>query len=251
VIALTPEPATYRRLALVWGVVPVLTDAAAGVADVTELAVRVAVESGIVGAEPPPDANVFDAFSYRVTARFAGRVRIAVYPDRVAVAGPRVPNGLYWLWIWVQGLLLALVPAALTGAIVALDWRWLVAALVLALASWTTSTVGAGVWPGLWESAVMDEGRLMALESPRTAVSDVTVGAGWSNGGMAVVLAPYKKGIDGLAGHRAVSWDAPDERGHQARFAMHLYSDEAAARLAGLLRGEEPRVSDDAEAGRR
>ena len=53
VIALTPEAATYRRLALVWGVVPVLTDAAEGVSDVTELAVRFAVESGLVESGRP------------------------------------------------------------------------------------------------------------------------------------------------------------------------------------------------------
>jgi len=53
VIALTPEAATYRRLALVWGVAPVLTDAAEGVNDVTELAVRFAVESGFVESGRP------------------------------------------------------------------------------------------------------------------------------------------------------------------------------------------------------
>jgi len=53
VIALTPEPPTYRKLSLVWGVVPVLTDAAEGIAEVTELAVQVAVESGIVDRGRP------------------------------------------------------------------------------------------------------------------------------------------------------------------------------------------------------
>jgi hypothetical protein len=140
------------------------------------------------------------------------------------------------MWIWTQGLLLALVPPALTGALVALDWRWLLLALGIALASWTISIIGAGVWPGLGEAEIMDEGRFRALEFPRDAVRDVTVGVGWSNGGMAVVLAPYKKGIDGMAGARAVSWDAPDERGHEVRFALHLYSDEEAKQLAALLR---------------
>jgi hypothetical protein len=196
-----------------------------------------AVESGIVGADPPPDADVFDAFSYRVTARFAGRVRIAVYPDRIAVAGPRAPRVPYWMWIWAQGLLLALVPATLAGALVAFDWRLLLLALGIALASWTISIIGAGVWPGLGESAIIDDGRFRALESRRDAVRDVTVGPGWSNGGMAVVLLPYKKAIDSMAGPRAVSWYAPDEAGREVRYALHLYSDEDAERLAALLRG--------------
>ena len=65
-----------------------------------------------------------------------------------------------------------------------MDGRQVVAALALAFASWSVSIVGAGAWPGLGEAEVMDEARFTAVEFPRTAVDDVTVGVGWSNGGI-------------------------------------------------------------------
>jgi hypothetical protein len=195
-----------------------------------------ALESGIVAAIPAEDEFAIDAFSYRVAARFAGRVRIVVYPDRVAVAGPRAPKLAYRLWIWVQSLLLALVPPIAAAALVRLDWRWLIAALATFAASWLTSIIGAGLWPGLGEVEVMDHARFTALEFDLDDVADVTQGAGWSNGGMAIVLWPYKKGIDGMAGDRAVSFFAPDEDGNRVRYALHAYSGEDAADLAAALR---------------
>jgi hypothetical protein len=195
-----------------------------------------AVESALVAGVVPEGARVFDGWSYRVGARFAGRVRVAVYPDRVAVAGPRVPRRLYQGWIWLQGLLLALVAPALAGAVVALDWRWLVAALVLLVVSFAVSMGGAGLWPGLGELGASTEGGYFkALEFPRASVRDVAIGKGWSRGGLEVVLLPYKAGIDAMAGVRAVSFFAPDENGREARFAIHMHSDADARELADLL----------------
>jgi hypothetical protein len=200
-----------------------------------------AVESALVGGVVPPGSRVFDGWSYRVGARFAGRVRVAVYEDRVAVAGPRVPRRLYQAWIWVQGLVLALVPAAIVAAVVALDWRWLLWAVGLLVVSFAVSMGGAGLWPGLGElGASTDGGSFTALEFPRSSVRDVAIGKGWSRGGLEVVLLPYKAGIDMMAGARAVSFFAPDENGREVRFAVHMHSDPDAVDLAALLNGEAP-----------
>lgn len=196
-----------------------------------------AVESGLVSGRIPPGARVFDAWAYRVGARFAGRVRIAVYDDTVAVAGPRVPRGLYEAWMWVQGLLLALVAPALAAAIVSLDWRWLVAAVVLWLVSFGISIGGAGLWPGLGEVLTEEGAYFKALEFPRATVREINIGKGWAKGGLEVVLLPYKAGVDKMAEGLAVSFFAPDEAGREVRFAMDLYAPEHARELANLLAG--------------
>lgn len=46
VLALTPNDATYRALALLWGVTPLLTEAVVSIEDVERAAVRVALDSG-------------------------------------------------------------------------------------------------------------------------------------------------------------------------------------------------------------
>jgi hypothetical protein len=191
------------------------------------------LESGLLGGTLPDGARAFDAWAYRVAARFAGRIRIVVYPDRVAVAGPRVPRVLYQAWVWVQGLLLALALPALAAAVVALDWRWLVAAFLLWLVSFGISFGGAGLWPGLGE-VLQVEDHFRALEFPRADVHEVDIGKGWAKGGFEVVLFPYKAGIDQMARGRAVSFFAPDERGREVRFAVDM-SPEHASELAALL----------------
>ncbi len=193
-----------------------------------------ALESGFVEGAASEGARAFDAWAYRVTARFAGRVRVVVYPDRVAVAGPRVPRLLYHAWVWAQGLLLALVPGVLAGALVNLDWRWLVTALGVFLLSFGISFAGAGLWPGLGE-ILTEEGRFRALEFPRTAVREVDIGRGWSKGGWEVVLLPYKAGVDKMSEGRAVSFWVPDEDGREVRVAVAMNTAERARELAALL----------------
>jgi len=192
------------------------------------------VENGFVSGTVPEGAQVFDAWSFRVGARFAGRIRIAVYPDVVAVAGPRAPRGLYEAWMWAQGLLLALVLPSVLAAIVALDWRWLVAAVALFIVSFGISFGGAGLWPGLGE-ILTDKGYFKALEFPRASAREVNIGKGWSKGGLEVVLFPYKAGVDQLAGNQTVSFFAPDEFGREVRFAADLYSEQHAHELVELL----------------
>lgn len=194
-----------------------------------------AVESALVGGTVPEGARVFDGWAYRVGARFAGRVRVAVYDDRVAVAGPRVPRGLYQVWIWVQGLMLALVLPTAVAAVVTLDWRWLVAALVIFVASFGISFGGAGLWPGLGELQASQTGYFKALEFPRASVREVAIGKGWSKGGLEVVLFPYKAQVDKMAEGLAVSFFAPDEYGREVRFAVDMYSEEVARELSDML----------------
>jgi hypothetical protein len=194
-----------------------------------------AVESGLVEGSIPEGARIFDGWAYRVGARFAGRVRIAVYEDRVAVAGPRVPRGLYEAWLWVQGLLLALVPPALVAAVITLSWAWLLVAIALFIVSFAISFGGAGLWPGLGE-VLHDKGYFRALEFPRASVREVDIGKGWAKGGLEVVLFPYKAGVDKMSEGLAVSFFAPDETGREVRFAMDMYLPQHASELSDLLR---------------
>lgn len=196
-----------------------------------------AFESARVGAEPPAAARAFDGFSYRVPGRMAGRSRLVVEGDTVALAGPRVPFGLYAFWIWLQGILLALVPAALVAAAVRLDWKWLIAAVAIFIAGQVVSALGAGIWPGFGETQYIEGGRFKAVEFRVEQVHDVKIGAGWADGGIDVVVMPVVRGIDGLAEGRAVSFFAPDEAGRSVRYAFHFASNEDADELAGLLGG--------------
>jgi len=208
-----------------------------------------ALESALAGATIPEGARAFDGWSYRVGARFAGRVRVVVREDRVSVAGPRVPSGLYRVWIATQALLLALVAPALVAAVLRLDWHWAVAAVAIFVVSWAISMGGAGLWPGLGELDAVETGHFKALEFPRAAVSEVDVGPGWSKGGMNVVLFPYKAAVDAMAGTRAVSFFAPDEQGHEVRFAFHMTSDADARELAALLQLDSPNTGIEQAAG--
>ena len=206
--------------------------AAAGPARLREAS---AFESARVGAEAPDGAVAFDAFAYRVPALLAGRVRVVVDEGRVSVAGPRVPAGLYQVWIGLQAVLLALVPAVLVGAVLRLDARWLLLGLGVFVVAWAIAIVGAGLWPGLGEVAYIDRGRFQAVEFGLGDVRAVKVGAGWADGGIDVVLLPYKRVIDALAAGRAVSFFAPDDAGRDVRYALHMTSEADATALAALL----------------
>lgn len=196
-----------------------------------------AFESARVGAEAPTGALAFDAFSYRVPARFAGRCRIVVQDGALSLAGPRVPFGLYAFWIWFQGIILALTPAALVAAIVKLDWKWLVAAVAVFVVAQAVSAIGAGIWPGFGEMEYIEGGRFKAVEFKIEQVHDVKIGAGWADGGINVVVMPVVKGIDQLAEGKAVSFFAPDDEGRDVRHAFHFASATDANEFAGLLGG--------------
>jgi len=194
-----------------------------------------AFESGLARGKAPAGVAVFDGFSYRVPARFAGRIRLLVSDEIVSVTGPRAPKGAYAGWIWVQGILLALVPGAIALAAVKLDWRALLLAVGILVLNLGFSSLGAGIWPGMGEMDLLANSRFKAIEFERESVSAVKLGTGWADGGIDVVLLPVKVGIDGMAQRRAVSFDAPDENGRTVRYAVHLYSDAEASELYDLL----------------
>ncbi len=187
------------------------------------------LESGFYGVTAQPGASVFDVWSYRVQARYAGRARIVIADDgTVSVAGPRVGAAAYRAWIWLQTLLLALVPAALVGAAVRLDWRWLLLGIGLLLLSTGVMGIGAGIWPGAGEVKLVAEGAFEATEFPASAIKDLGIGK-WATDGMQVALFHYKPMIDQLAKENAVTFTAPDGSGHRVRYALHCY-DEGATR---------------------
>lgn len=198
-----------------------------------------AAESMLYDAKAPTGAEVFDGFSYRVSARFAGRARVIIDGDRVSFCGPRGPKGLYVFWIWLQGALLAAVPVALIWAAVALDWHRLLWALGLLVASVLVMAIGAGVWPGLGETPGLGDGHYPALEFSAGDVRDVKIGPGWADGGLWIVLLPYYKGIDAIAAGHAVSWWGPDESGNEVRYAFHCYDTDAARALYDQLKAAE------------
>jgi len=194
-----------------------------------------ALESGRFGAEVAPDARVFDGFSYRLTARFAGRARVVTYGPTLVYCAPRGPAGLYWFWIWLQTLTLWAAPVLLVWALVAFDWRLGLAALATLVASTLVMALGAGIWPGLGEVPGLTDGHFPAIELALADVGEVTLGKGWADGGMRAVIFPYVPGIDRLAEGHAVAWSAPDERGRLVRYALHCYEQADAEELAATL----------------
>jgi hypothetical protein len=131
-------------------------------------------------------------------------------------------------------LLAACIPAG-AAAVVALDWRWLLTAVALFVASFAVSMGGAGLWPGLGELMVDETGHFKALEFPLESVREVDIGKGWAKGGLDIVLFPYVAGVDKMAQGRAVSFFAPDERGREVRFAVDVFNEDRARDLSGLL----------------
>lgn len=199
--------------------------------------VRVAtpLETGLYSGRASSDQHVFDAWSYRVQARLAGRVRIVVDDDNLTVAGPRVPFGLYAFWMWLHGLILAAAPVVLVWGLVRLDWRGMVAGVLVALLSFAISAVGAGLWPGFGELVLAGEGHFNAVEVPLSSVEDVEL-RNWARDGMEIVLLPYKKPIDGLAGN-AVTFRAPDGEGHFVTYALQMFTPQDAQEFSALLKG--------------
>jgi hypothetical protein len=181
--------------------------------------------------------TAFEAYSYRVSARFGSRVRIAAGDDTVTITGPRLSLTVYRLWIGVQAVLLALVFLAILGALICWDWRGLLAALVLLLMHLAASGFGAGC---LWELANLTSfiecARGETVAFPLGTVKRVKIGSGWARKGMWLLILPYVAGINRLAEGFCVSFEAPDgETGREVVCALHMHSRKDAQALAGLL----------------
>ncbi|MGA9348850.1 MAG: hypothetical protein WBW48_08600 [Anaerolineae bacterium] len=179
----------------------------------------------------------FKAYSYRTSSRFGSRVRVSVDGQTVSVTGPRVGVIIYRLWIAAQLVLFwAIVPVLLVAAVL-WDWRYLVVALVLAIAHWAVSTFGAVC---LWELENVKaftagtEGQTTTFAV--SAVKRVTVGRGWARKGLWLVIAPYVAGINKMAEGYAVSFEAPaGERDEDMVYALHMQTKEEAQALVRLL----------------
>jgi hypothetical protein len=179
----------------------------------------------------------FEAYSYRVSARFGSRVRLSIADGSVTITGPRVSLIVYRSWIAAQAVLLASAFVALVVALILWDWRGLVAALFLLLLHLAVSGFGAGC---LWELANLIaflEGTSGETASfPLDTVNRVRVGKGWARRGMWLLILPYVAGINRLAEGFCVSFEAPDgETSRKVVYALHMQTPEAARALAGLL----------------
>ena len=181
----------------------------------------------------------FKAYSYRTSSRFGSRVGVSVDGQTVSVTGPRVGAIIYRLWIAAQLVLFWAIVPVLLVAVVLWDWRYLVVALVLAVAHWAVSTFGAVC---LWELENVKtftagtEGQTTMFAV--SAVKRVTVGRGWARKGLWLVIAPYVAGINKMAEGYAVSFEAPDgERNGSAVYALHMQTKEEAQALVRLLEG--------------
>ena len=179
----------------------------------------------------------FEAYSYRVSARFGSRVRIAIGNNTVTITGPRLSPLVYRLWITVQAVLLTLVLLALLGTLVFWDWRGLPVALLLLLAHLAASGFGAGC---LWEmanlTAFIEATRGTTITFPLSRVKRIKIGRGWARKGMWFLILPYVAGINSLAEGVCVSFEAPDgETGREVVYALHMQSPDEARKLAELL----------------
>lgn len=180
--------------------------------------------------------ETMEGYSYRVGARFGGRVWITVAAAGVSVTGPRVPPGLYRAWIAAQVVLLVGAAGCLVAAAVLLSWQMLVIALGLLVAHFAAGGVGAGC---LWEMqnlvSFMQGTRGETQAFRLDEVQDVRIGAGWARRGMWLMLLPYFKGIDAMARNVCVSFVAPNGTPGGGVYALHMRTAEEAQRLAGLL----------------
>lgn len=183
----------------------------------------------------------FEAYSYRVSARFGSRCRVTVGEGMVSVTGPRLGLGVYRLWVAAQAVLLVLMVLALASALIFWNGWMLLGALVLLLCHLAVSGFGAGC---LWEMqnliAFLEGSSGETVEFPAGEVQDVRVGAGWARRGMGLLILPYVAGINSLAKGHAVSFIAPDGTPDGGVYALHLRTPEEAQALASLLGGEQP-----------
>ena len=179
----------------------------------------------------------FEAYSYRTSSRFGSRVRVSVDDQTVSVTGPRVGVVIYRLWIAAQVVLFWLMVPVLLATVALWDWRYLVVALVLAVAHWALSTFGA---VSLWElenvKAFTAGTRGQTTTFAVSAVKRVMVGRGWARKGLWLVIPLYVAGINKMAEGYTVSFEASDgETDGDAVYALHMQTEEEAQALVRLL----------------
>lgn len=186
------------------------------------------------------DAGAVTAYHYRLTSRFGYYVKIHVTDADVSVSGPRLSPGLYAFFIGGQLLPRFLTYAALLGALVLWDWRYLIVAAAICIAGLVfTLACAAGLWAWPDVVALADPATLDKVTVPLASIRDVRVGPGWDRQGIGFVLGSMVKAVDKQAGDHTVSWLAPDPTtGRYVTYGVCAYTTDEAADLAQQLRGQ-------------
>ena len=144
---------------------------------------------------------------------------------------------VYRLWIAAQVVLFWSIVPLLIAALVAWNYRYVVAALALAVVHGGVSTFGA---VSLWElanvTAFMEGAEGATTSFGLEDARQVMIGRGWSRNGLWLAIPPYVLGVNQWAEGYCVSFEAPngDTRGNGV-YALHVVSKEAARVLADLL----------------
>jgi hypothetical protein len=186
------------------------------------------------------DTGAVTAYHYRLTSRFGYYVKIHVTHADASVSGPRLSPGLYALFIGGQLLLRFITYAALLGALVLWDWRYLIVAAAICVAGFVfTLACAAGLWAWPDVVALVDPATLDRVTVPLASIRDVRVGPGWDRQGIGFVLGGMVKAVDKQAGDHTVSWLAPDPTtGRYVTYGVCAYTTDEAADLAQQLRGQ-------------
>ena len=185
--------------------------------------------------------TTFEAYSYRTSSRFGGRVQVSVDGARVSVTGPRVGVLAYRLWIALQAVLLWLIPPALLAAAILSDTRYLVAALAMFVAQWGISGIGAGSLWGIADLTSYMAGKKGATSAfPLGEIKRVRPGRAWARKGLWFVI-PHFIAVNVVTAGQLVSFEAPDgATGGDAVYAFVFPNRSEAAELAAALGAEDP-----------
>jgi hypothetical protein len=179
----------------------------------------------------------FEAYSYRVQARFGSRVQIHIEDGTFMITGSRISAGVYSFWLAVQKILLPIIVLLFIFSLILWNINYLFAGVVLLIFHGCFGGFGAGC---LWElQSLIDFGnnsKGTMLSLPLTDIREIRIGKGWARYGMNLAIAPYIPGINAMAEGLAVSFEAPDpETGKTIVFGLHMRSKEQAAELASAL----------------
>jgi hypothetical protein len=180
----------------------------------------------------------FEGYAFRTNSRFGSRVRISADGEMVSVRGPRVGRWIYAFWFGMQFVLLWLAPVCLIAGILFLDWRFALLAVGLVAVQGLLGALGVAAF---WELASIS-GVFFGVDQvatfPLSAIKEVKIGRGWARKGVRWIIPHVVPGIDQMAKGRAVSFEAPDgETGRECAYALLMWNEEDAAKLAKLLAG--------------
>jgi hypothetical protein len=183
------------------------------------------------------DPVQFEAYSYRVSSRFGGRIWIEVGEHEIRVCGPRLGGGVYCLWIGVQVIVFWVSIPVILAAFILGNGRLFLLALGIIFVHWVISSMGAGC---LWElenlMAYFNRSKGKTATFSRGDVKRVKIGRGWARKGLWLAIPIYVPLVNRAAKESVVSFEAPDgEKGKLVVYALHMRAKEDASSLAALL----------------